>query len=100
MWGEVPPPPRRASWVVHAKRVGRDRRRLSLHPIPAWGSRIERSAMYIVAQHRIKDPARFWSAARRGPGAQSLQAAYPSLDKTRGVCLWESDSIDTLRESL
>ena len=56
--------------------------------------------MYIVAQHRINDPARFWSASPQGPGAPSLQAAYPSLDKTRGVCLWESDSIDALRVSL
>jgi hypothetical protein len=56
--------------------------------------------MYIVAQHRIKDPARFWSASPQGPGAPSLHAAYPSLDKTEGVCLWETDSVDDLREAL
>ena len=56
--------------------------------------------MYIVAQHRIKDPARFWSVSPQGPGAPTLQAAYPSQDKTKGVCLWESDSIDALRDSL
>jgi hypothetical protein len=56
--------------------------------------------MYIVAQHRIKDPARFWSVSPEGPEAPRLQAAYPSSDKTKGVCLWESDSIDTLRDSL
>ena len=56
--------------------------------------------MYIVAQHRIKDPARFWSANPQGPGAPTLHAAYPSNDKTNGVCLWESDSIDALRDSL
>ena len=56
--------------------------------------------MYIVAQHRIKDPARFWSASPQGPGAPRLEAAYPSLDKTEGVCLWVSDSIDALRDSL
>ena len=53
--------------------------------------------MYIVAQHRIKDPARFWSLSPQGPGAPRLQAAYPSHDKTKGVCLWEADSIDALR---
>jgi hypothetical protein len=56
--------------------------------------------MYIVAQHRIKDPARFWSADPQGPEAPRLHAAYPSHDKTKGVCLWESDSIDALRDSL
>jgi hypothetical protein len=56
--------------------------------------------MYIVAQHRIKDPARFWSLSPEGPEAPRLQAAYPSQDKTKGVCLWESDSIDALRDSL
>ena len=56
--------------------------------------------MYIVAQHRIKDPARFWSVSPQGPGAPRLQAAYPSQDGTKGVCLWESDSIDALRDSL
>jgi hypothetical protein len=56
--------------------------------------------MYIVAQHRIKDPARFWSLSPQGPGAPRLQAAYPSPDKTKGVCLWESDSIGALRDSL
>ena len=56
--------------------------------------------MYIVAQHRIKDPARFWSSSPQCPGAPRLQAAYPSHDKTKGVCLWEADSIDTLRDCL
>jgi hypothetical protein len=56
--------------------------------------------VYIVAQHRIKDPARFWSASPTGPGAPTLQAAYPSQDKTTGVCLWESDSIDALRNTI
>jgi len=56
--------------------------------------------MYIVAQHRIKDPARFWSISPEGPGNPRLQAAYPSLDKTKGVCLWESDSVDALRDFL
>ena len=56
--------------------------------------------MYIVAQHQIKDPARFWSLSPEGPGAPTLHAAFPSNDKTKGVCLWESNSIDSLRDSL
>lgn len=53
--------------------------------------------MYIVAQHRIKDPARFWSAEPQGPGAPRLDAAFPSHDKTEGVCLWDAESIESLR---
>jgi hypothetical protein len=56
--------------------------------------------MYIVAQHTIKDPARFWSLSPEGPDAPQLRAAYPSHDKTKGVCVWESDSIEALRGSL
>jgi hypothetical protein len=56
--------------------------------------------MFIVAQHRIKDPARFWSLSPEGPEAPRLHAAYPSHDKTKGVCLWESNSLDALRDSL
>ena len=56
--------------------------------------------MYIVAQHRITDPARFWSVSPQGPGAPRLEAAYPSQDRTSGVCLWEYDSIEALRDSL
>jgi hypothetical protein len=56
--------------------------------------------MYVVAQHRIKHPARFWSLSPQGARAPTLHAAYPSQDKKNGVCLWESDSIDALRDSL
>ena len=56
--------------------------------------------MYIVAQHKINDPARFWSAGPDGPGAPTLLAAYPSHDKATGVCLWEADSIDGLRNAI
>jgi hypothetical protein len=56
--------------------------------------------MYIVAQHRIENPAHFWSVSPQGPGAPKLLAAFPSHDRTKGVCLWESDSIGALRDSL
>ena len=70
MWVEVPTPPARASWVVQPKRGRRAEVQIVVTPDPAPGSRIERSAaMYIVAQHRIKDPARFWSLSPQGPGA-------------------------------
>ena len=58
--------PARASWVVHPKRGQAPRVQIVCHLIP-YGITIERSsAMYIVAQHRIKDPARFWSLSPEG----------------------------------
>jgi hypothetical protein len=54
--------------------------------------------MYIVAQHRIKDPDRFWATSPQVPGAPRLEASYRSHDGTKGVCLWEADSIDDLRD--
>ena len=54
---------------------------------------------YIVAIHEISDPDRFWSAADAEslPAGVTLHAAYPRSDGSRAVCLWEADSVDTVR---
>lgn len=55
---------------------------------------------YIVAIHDISDPDRFWSAADPSliPPGVALHATYPREDGTRAVCLWEADSVDTVRD--
>ena len=55
---------------------------------------------YIVAIHDISDPDRFWSAADPAaiPAGVTLHATYPRGDGTRAVCLWEADSVDTVRD--
>jgi hypothetical protein len=61
--------------------------------------------MHIVVQHRITDPEKFFSmdAEEVGgggpPGVQGLQF-FPSQDRSVAACLWEADSIDTLRDYL
>lgn len=61
--------------------------------------------MNIVVQHRITDPEKFFSmdakevAGGGPPGVQGLQF-YPSKDRSLAACLWEADSIDTLRNYL
>jgi hypothetical protein len=56
---------------------------------------------YIVAIHDVRDPERFWGAA--DPSAQfppgvTLHSTYPRADGERAVCLWQADSVDTVRE--
>jgi hypothetical protein len=61
--------------------------------------------MQVVAQHRILDPEKFFSmdaeevAGGGPPGVQGRQF-FPSTDRTTAVCLWQADSIDSLRSYL
>jgi hypothetical protein len=61
--------------------------------------------MNIVVQHRITDPEKFFSmnaeevSGGGPPGVQGRQF-FPSQDRSEAVCLWEADSIDTLRDYL
>ncbi len=61
--------------------------------------------MHIVVQHRITDPDKFFSmdaeevSGGGPPGVQGRQF-YPSEDRTTAVCLWEADSIESLRDYL
>ena len=61
--------------------------------------------MHVVALHRITDPDRFFSmdaedeAGGGPPGVQGRQF-FPSTDRSSAACLWEADSIDSLRNYL
>jgi len=60
--------------------------------------------MYVVVQHRFKDPR---AALARGEkliknegapaGVQGLQF-YPSTDRSAATCLWEADSVESVQE--
>jgi hypothetical protein len=58
--------------------------------------------MHVVVQHRITDPEKFFSmdaeevAGGGPPGVQGRQF-FPSTEQSVAVCLWEADSLDTLR---
>ena len=61
--------------------------------------------MQVVVQHRITDPEKFFSmdaeeVSGGGPPGVQGQQFYPSQDKTVAVCLWETDSIDAIRDYL
>ena len=58
--------------------------------------------MYVVAIHAIDDPKVFWEAAQGVlaglPEGTTLHSAIPNEDGSRAVCLWESGSVDTVRD--
>jgi len=56
--------------------------------------------MFIIAQHEIRDPERYFAAAEAGmqdlPAGVQLHSMLPSRDGSRATCLWESDSLDSV----
>jgi hypothetical protein len=57
-------------------------------------------AMYIVATHTISNPDKFWSAAKTlsVPAHLKLRTVWPSTDGAKASCLWEGDSLPTVKE--
>ena len=58
--------------------------------------------MYIVVQHTISDPPTFWNAADSTglPPKAKLHHTFPTPDGTRATCVWEAESVETLRNLL
>jgi len=61
--------------------------------------------MHVVVRHRITDPEKFFSmdpdqvVGGAPSGVQGLQF-YPDKERASAHCLWEADSIDSLRNYL
>ena len=61
--------------------------------------------MYIVVQHQVTDPVKFWPAdvaeyARMVPPHLRLHHTLAGVDGTRAVCVWEAESVAALRDWL
>jgi hypothetical protein len=54
--------------------------------------------MYVVAIHQISDPGAFWGGKLDLPEGTTLPSVLPNDDGSRAVCVWESDSVDTVRD--
>jgi hypothetical protein len=56
--------------------------------------------MHVIAIHSISEPERFFelSASTPVPEGMTLHSVLPSGDGSRAVCLWEADSVDSVRE--
>jgi hypothetical protein len=67
---------------------------------PALGTGLrpgERSVMYVIAIHSVSDPEAFWGAQLDLPKGTEVSMVAPSSDGARGVCVFKSDSVDTVR---
>ena len=53
--------------------------------------------MYVAAIHEISDPEAFWGGQLDLPEGTALRVAVPSADGKRGVCMFTSESVDTVR---
>ena len=53
--------------------------------------------MYVVAIHSISDPEAFWGGQLDLPNGTELPVVAPSSDGTRGVCVFKSDSVNTVQ---
>lgn len=56
--------------------------------------------MYIIANHTISNPEKFWSLAKSTPvpSPLKLHSVLPSTDGGKGVCLWEAQSLDAVKQ--
>ena len=54
--------------------------------------------MYVLAIHDVSNPEVFWGGQLDLPQGTALSVALPSADGARGVCIFKSDSVDTVRK--
>ena len=53
--------------------------------------------MYVIAIHSVSDPDAFWGGQLDLPEGTELPIVAPSSDGTRSVCVFKSDSVNTVR---
>jgi hypothetical protein len=57
--------------------------------------------MYVLCTHTVRDPREFWSRAAQAlpnlPDGIRIHNVYPNTDGSRGVALWEGDSLEHVR---
>jgi len=58
--------------------------------------------MYIVVQHRFREPRTAWASAQQGlanlPAGLTLHHPFPTKDGSLVVCVWEAGSVAQVRE--
>ena len=55
--------------------------------------------MYVLVQHDISRPADFWGPAESAqlPAGLKIHHTFANKDGTRAACLWEADSVESVR---
>lgn len=58
--------------------------------------------MYVIVQHDVKDPDFFFAdvpaVAQNAPPGVHPAMFCPAADKASAVCLWQSESVDAVRD--
>ena len=56
--------------------------------------------MYIVVEHQISNPKKFWeiAAALKLPNEIKLHSTFPNPGGTKAVCLWEGKEIQDIKK--
>jgi hypothetical protein len=59
--------------------------------------------MYVIVQHRITDPVKFFSVdAREVVGSAPTEihgrGFFPSHDRTAAICVWKATTVDAVRD--
>ena len=60
--------------------------------------------MYVAVQHTIDDPEAFWAKAGEIvpnlPGHVKLHQCFPNKNGSRGICIWEGESVKAIQSYL
>ena len=54
--------------------------------------------MYVISIHSVSNPEAFWGGQLNLPEGTELPVVVPSSVGKRGVCIFTSDSVDTVRK--
>jgi hypothetical protein len=54
--------------------------------------------MYVISIHSVSDPDAFWGGQLDLPEGTELPFVAPNSDGTRGVCVFKSNSVNTVRD--
>jgi len=53
--------------------------------------------MYVFTIHDVADPVAFWGGKLDLPEGTELPVVVPSSDGGHGICIFKSDSVDTVK---
>jgi hypothetical protein len=60
--------------------------------------------MFVAVEHTIQDPEAFWAKASEIvpnlPSYVKLHQCFPNKSGTRGICIWEGDSVRSIQTYL
>ena len=60
--------------------------------------------MFVAVEHTIQDPEAFWAKAGEIvpnlPGHVKLHQCFPNKNGTRGICIWEGESVRAVQTYL